>query len=198
MKFLKDLTNSKNTGILCAGLIFAVLSILLFTSCRKGEDGIPGNAYLALQWNVQLPSYLDAGTAAIPPVFEWGRFYPAYPGYFTLYYEGDYYNGTAYNHYSWELNYQIWINPGEEGGFGYDGRNGPDSYLTIIISPFGPFTDRLNKSLPSGNGNYSVIEESDDLIKVLQENGKYSMMVVYKKQSATGDRQFNKQTYVTL
>jgi len=163
------------------GLMVAAFLVFNFSSCRKGEDGFPGNAFLALRWEVQIPAYLDAGTPDIPPVFQWGIYYPASPGYYTLYYEGDYFNGVALNHYAWEIDYRIWVNPGENGGFGFDGRNGPDSYLNITISPYGPYTDRINKSLTFDTGKYFVIEESDDQIKILQEEGHYSMMITYRK-----------------
>lgn len=117
--------------------------IFSFNSCYvvpwHGEDGRPGNAYVALTWVDAEPEYIDAGSSGIPPVFYWDEYYPAYPGYYSLYYEGSIWNGFNKSLYAWEVNYEIWRIPGEEGGMYYHGADGADTYFTLECSPFGPY-----------------------------------------------------------
>ena len=65
-------------------MFIGILLTLLLSSCHKGFDGRPGDAYLALAWEVNKPYYIDAGPE-IPPTFRWGEFYFEPMGrYFSL------------------------------------------------------------------------------------------------------------------
>lgn len=147
---------------------------------ETGYDGRPGDAYISLDWDYSSPDYLDAGTSDIPIHFEYGRDYLTYPGYYELYYEGEFWDGYDIAFYAWEIEYEIWRNEGTSGyPNGVDGFDGLDSYLTIILSPYGPFSYRLNKS--TENSIYSFIEETEDKIIVEQSSEEYSIRITYKK-----------------
>ncbi|MBT6686977.1 MAG: hypothetical protein HN704_03230 [Bacteroidetes bacterium] len=151
------------------------------SSCERGRDGRPGEAYISLDWEYDQPSYIDAGTYAIPEVFVWGRNYHAQSGYYDLYYEGSFWDGFALNLYAWEVGYEIWRNPGQEGAPGYiDGKDGPDSYLSIYCSPYGPYFDRFNKS-SDATSKYKLIEATESEIVVQQNEESFSMKITYKK-----------------
>ena len=164
-------------------LLTLIVSILIFSSCyietnHVGFDGRPGDAYLSLEWEYEAPTYLDAGTSDIPSVFTWGRYYLTRPGFYNLYYEGELWDGYDIAYYAWEIDYEIWRNPGAPGRLGgINGADGRDSYLTIILSPYGPFTDSMNKSL----SKYKVIEEGKDKIVVEQKAEEFSIRITYKK-----------------
>lgn len=174
-----------------------LLAVLSFSSCvihvhdDYGYDGLPGDAYVALSWSRDEPEFIEAGTNAIPEIFYWDEFYYIRPGWYVLYYEGEFYNGYDWEFYGWEVEYEIWINEGEPGGYGYDGRNGADNYFTIDLNPRGPYvyseigyksTDSNSEILPE---RYSLQEESEDLIVVKQVNEKYTMQLTYKKVKET-------------
>jgi hypothetical protein len=163
--------------------VLIIIAGLGLTSCyiERGYDGMPGNAYLSLEWVEDAPSYLDAGTSDIPPRFEWGRYYLTQPGYYSLYYEGSFWDGWIYSFYAWEIDYNIYRNSGTPGGPGYNGTRGADTYLTILLSPYGPFTERWNKSLPSDG--YTIREFSDDLITIESVGDEYTISITYRKVS---------------
>lgn len=183
----------KRRNIFGINLIILLLSFtvsgLLFTSCERGHDGQPGNAYLALSYEGTEPTYIDAGTPAIPAVFQWNYFYPAYPGTFTLYYEGDYFNGSQLSHYTWQVNYVIWINPGQKGGYGFDGHNGADSYLTLDCTSQGAVLDRLNKMDIINPDNQMNNIRPDTSFPVVADNGYYSIKVTSKRINSLKDGQ---------
>jgi len=159
-------------------LIFVSMSL---TSCEKGRNGRPGEAFVSLEWEYDQPSYIDAGTYAIPDVFVWGRNYFIQSGYYDLYYEGSFWSGFALNIYAWEVEYEIWRNPGQSGAPGYiDGLDGLDSYLTIYCSPYGPFFERYNKSTEA-NEKYKIIQESENEIIIEQNEESFSMRIKYTK-----------------
>ncbi len=179
------------SGFLGTGRVAVLLGLfaVLFSSCYhedyyypEGRDGRPGNAYLSLTWAYDIPNYIDAGTGAIPPYFEWSRYYMAYSGYYTLYYEGNYWNGYAWGYYAWEVNYEIWVNSGEPGGYYYDGLDGADTYFTLECSPYGPYAykDEQIGGGDTGNGT-KLISDKDDEIVIMKEKKNYSMKVTYKK-----------------
>ncbi|MBE0641984.1 MAG: hypothetical protein IH599_08110 [Bacteroidales bacterium] len=157
-------------------------SVLFLSSCcdDRGRDGRPGRAFLALEWELDMPDYLDAGTPDIPATFEWGRSYRAYPGWYLLYYEGHYWNGSGNVSYAWEMEYEIWEAAGDRGGYNYDGEDGPDTYFTLWLSPTGPYFDEtLAKRTPGTK--YQLSETSEGQIEVLAEGEGYSMRAVFRK-----------------
>lgn len=161
-------------------ILIPALVLFLFTlnSCYKGYDGRPGDAYLSLSWEISKPYYIDAGPE-IPATFRWGEFYYATPGVYYLYYEGEHWNGWRWVDYAWEVEYEIWRVPGEPGGYGYHGYDGPDTYLTLVCNPFGPYEERfdyrsaaVNEMNSDTTGNVIVIE------KILNDVG---MKITYTK-----------------
>lgn len=168
-----------------SGLSLVIL-ILLLSSCYKepwyGRDGAAGNAYLSITWADAQPEYLDAGTGDIPPVFEYGRYYLARPGFYTMYYEGRYWNGQALAFYAWEVDYEVWAVAGERGGLYYNGARGADNYFTIECSPYGPWVygpGYKTAQLPEG---FELIEESEEKITISKESSSFGITISYKKQ----------------
>ena len=164
--------------------LIAVLLILSVTACQKnawhGSDGMPGDAFLALTWQESEPTYIDAGTGAIPPVFYWGDYYQIRPGDYNLYYEGSVWAGMSWANYAWEVFYEIWEVPGEKGDWYYNGANGPDNYFTIECNPFGPYIGSTYKSGELAEG-YELIEESDSTITIKVQKEGQEMIVTYKR-----------------
>ncbi len=164
-------------------ILLPVLLILGLASCEKawhGTDGRPGDAYLALTWQVEEPAYIDAGTGAIPPRFYYGQYYKINPGYYTLYYEGDVWTGQYWGTYAWEVTYEIWEVPGERGDWYYNGQNGPDNYFDIEMSPYGPYVYSSYKSGESVS-KYEIIEQSNDVIVIVQKGDGMNLKATFKR-----------------
>jgi hypothetical protein len=156
-----------------------------FPACQKawyGYDGRPGDAFVALTWQVSEPTYVDAGTGAIPYKFYYGNFYKIFPGYYNLYYEGRVFTGMYWATYSWEVVYEIWEVPGERGGWHYNGANGPDNFFTIELSPYGPYITNHYKSAELSEA-YELVEESEKEITVIQKGEGMHMKITYTKVS---------------
>jgi hypothetical protein len=165
--------------------LYILLITLFISSCHVepwyGRDGRPGNAFLAITWIDAQPAYIDAGTGDIPPVFEYGRFYHAWPGYYTMYYDGRFWNGQAHVLYAWEVDYEIWVVNGEPGGLYYNGADGVDNHFTVECSPFGPWVygpGYKSAALPDG---YELMEDTPDKIVVKKEGTDYGITLTYKK-----------------
>jgi len=165
-------------------IISIPVMMLLLSSCEVnyyGNPGRDGRAFLAATWNYSEPEYLDIGTGAIPRVFEWGRFYPASEGTYTLHYEGHIQNGQQISFYAWDLNYEIWRNPGEPAGSFYDGENGRDNYFTLECSPYGPYIYQDSYKKMEINSKYSILENSEDKVVVQQKMTYFTMKITYTK-----------------
>lgn len=163
-------------------IIIGILFTFSLTSCEKawyGRDGRAGDAYLALQWNQSEPTYIDAGTAAIPQIFYWNEFYRINPGYYQLYYEGRIWAGNGFATYAWEVNYEIWEIAGERGDWYYNGSDGPNNYFTIECNPYGPYIDNGYKS--SVEEKWEVLEANENQIIILQKADGLNMKVTYEK-----------------
>ena len=156
-------------------LVFVILTLSI-SSCRIEVDGRPGRAYLSLEWNGYKPTFVDAGTSAIPEYFDYGRFYRIQPGYYNIYYEGtDYYYSTPRN-YAWDMDYEIFLNEGRPNGY-----NGDDVYFTIELNPWGPesfFTDKKQNDLILG---YKIIEKNDKIIILERSVDDYGIRIKYTK-----------------
>lgn len=162
-----------------------LLITLLITSCYTepwyGRDGRPGYAFLTITWIDAKPDYIDAGTGDIPPVFEYGKYYSAWPGYYTLYYDGSFWNGQAWASYAWEVDYEIWAVNGEPGGPYCNGANGADNYFTVECSPYGPWVygpGYKSTELPEG---YELKESSEDRIVIEKKGPNFGITLIYKK-----------------
>lgn len=189
MKTFKRKQNDvvENTKTNFSKINLAVLAILFFTffltSCYKepwGSDGFPGRAFLALTWVEAEPDYLDAGTSAIPEYFYWDDYYKINPGVYNFYYEGEVWTGSSWAFYSWEIDYEIWVNPGEPGGPSYNGHDGADTYFTIECSPFGPYVSEYYKGA-AAEKDYKVISDTGDKIIIEKEKEEFTLRVIYNK-----------------
>ena len=183
---MKSLNRSKSLKKVFKPFLILLISLpIFFSSCyveynNVGYDGLPGDAYLSLEWEYVMPTYLDAGTSDIPQFFEWGKYYLARPGYYNLYYEGEFWDGYDIAYYAWEIDYEIWRNPGTSGHpGGINGIDGADTYLTLVLSPYGPYEDGGFKSIPLAG--YSKISDSNNKIVVEQKGDGFSMRVTYTK-----------------
>lgn len=170
-------------------MIAILLGLLLGTSgcivhtdppCYPGRDGLPGQAFLELDWTTVTPSYVWTNNTAIPPVFRYGTFYQSYTGTWDLYYEGSYFAGCCPVEFFWDVRFDIWAHPGTYAQCGYDGINGPDSYLTLLLDPNGPIEQRINKTGTDGDV-LKVISQTDKEIIVEKSVGEVTMRITYTK-----------------
>jgi hypothetical protein len=174
-----------------SALIFSLILILGLglSSCEVdvyydyGYDGRPGQAFLALNWDIDEPEYLDAGTGDIPPVFTWGSYYLANPGYRTLYYEGSHWTGRRWMDYAWEMDYSIHINPGEPGGPYYDGSDGANSYFDLICTPYGPGFEHYDAYYKKSAEEPAIVSDSGTITKKIKNA---TLTVNYRKVSPKG------------
>ena len=180
----EKIQDSKSMNLLAGYRMFIAVVLLLFlNSCQKeywGYDGFDGKAFIALSWTGAEPDYIDPGTNAIPSDFYWDEYYRIHPGIYTLYYDGMVGTSNGWVEYAWEVDYEIWINYGEQGSRFYDGIDGLDNYFVLVCNPYGPdiFLDLKSKSL---NSNYEIISSTDDMKVVLTKNEYFSMKATYRK-----------------
>ena len=167
---------SKSSLFLRLGLL---LSVVLY-SCEAHifieEEVFPGDAYIALSWTDDEPDYIDPGTNAIPNVFYWDDYYYINPGVYSLYYDGEFNNGSGFIEYAWEVEYEIYINWSDEVDYYED----IDNYFVLECNPLGPYVFMDYKSSKL-NEDLKVLNESDTEIVVLKENKNYSLKATYKK-----------------
>lgn len=149
--------------------------------CHGGLDGRPGQAFLELDWNQHQPDYIWTNNTAIPPVFQYGRYYNSFAGVFDLYYEGSFYDGCCPVDYFWDVSYEIWIHPGTRGDCGYNGLDGADSFLSLILDPYGPFEQRINKTGTSSPDGVKVISDTGKEIIIEKTVGDITMRATFTK-----------------
>ena len=163
-------------------ILTTILFVFLLASCQKepwyGQDGRPGDAFIALTWQVEEPTYIDAGTHAIPPVFHYGEYYPINPGFYNFYYEGRVWTGMNYAYYAWEVDYEIRILAGEPGNWYYHGTDGPDNYFMIEMSPYGPYLSSDFKNAVASE-NTILVSDSEDKIVVKQTSEGMELEITY-------------------
>ena len=164
-------------------IFIGVLFIFSLTSCEKawhGRDGRAGDAYIALQWYEAEPTYVDAGTSAIPQVFYWEEYYRINPGFYQLYYEGRIWAGNGFATYAWEVTYEIWEVAGERGDWYYNGEDGPDNFFTIECNPYGPYVGNAYKQVDLEE-KWEVLEKSESKLIILKKSDGLQMKVTYDK-----------------
>lgn len=170
--------------------IVLVFITVFFSSCYHDDpyyrpvNGLPGDAFLSLTWEYDIPDYLDVGTADIPAYFKWGRYYLVRPGFYTCYYEGIFWDYTHYATYAWEVDYEIWINLGTSSTPYRPAYNGADNFFTLELNPYGPFMYDPYRSAMAEEPNFEVLNETADEIVILKTEEAYSMKVTYKKKEA--------------
>ncbi len=143
--------------------------------CYQGRNGVTGQAFFALNYSVAKPLYIWGNNPSFPNHFYFDTYYFTYPGSYQLYYEGAFYNGPNYVEYYWDVNYEIWVNPGSYGGPCYDGANGADSYLSLWLDPYGPGVERINKK----EVEYELISSSSDKIEIELKNSGGGMRATF-------------------
>ena len=175
------------------GIIFFLLVVtFLMSSCEeRGYDGRDGRAYLALAYSMDEPDYIDAGTASVPRHFYWDEYYRSAPGYYTMYYDGIFYDGISVTEYAWEVDYEVYIYEGEPGGIGYNGADAPDTYFSVECNPYGPYVYDENRkaSLPM---NVKLIKKTDKQIVIEKSKNQFGLRITYKKVAPREDNQVKK------
>lgn len=150
--------------------------------CSPGYDGRPGQAFLELDWTNHQPDYLWTNNTAIPAVFRYGNYYESWAGTYDLYYEGTFYDGCCPVDYFWDVVFEIWIHPGTLADCGYNGLDGADSFLSLVLDPYGPIEYRTNKT---GEGaaadDMKILSQTDKEIVVEKTVGDITMRATYKK-----------------
>lgn len=180
---LKPLRTKHSTFYLIG--IVVLLMIIPVSSCMMGNDGRPGLAYIAFDWVESKPEFIDCGTPAIPANFYYGTYYRTNPGWYTGYYEGKVWNGTAYGAYAWEMDYEIWINTGQRGGYGYNGKDGINTYMNFVCSPYGPYLERHESYLRKLPDSGQIEENSeridtDEETTILYQFNEYTVRLTYR------------------
>ena len=173
------------TGI----LLLAV--ILLISSCEEGSYGESGLAFVAFTWVEDEPDYIEIENEFIPAVFYWDWFYRVDPGIYDIYYEGNHSRGGRINPYAWELEYEVWENPGKKGKHPWQtGPDGPDAYFTIELSPFGPevFYEEVSpeKSARPDEGS-EIIMNDGDVIIIERHSNNLSLRLTYRRVESRED-----------
>lgn len=165
-------------------LLLILAALLLPAACEKGDDGWPGRAYVALSWYGHEPEFIEIENEYIPSVFYWDEFYRVAPGLYWVYYEGSYRRGGRDYAYAWELDYEVWENPGERGRPFKDGEDGPDAYFTVELTPEGPEIYHedasYRKSAEDGN-TPEIISNSGEEIILEKQDGNFSIRIRYRK-----------------
>ena len=183
------LTKRNNTRVTAVVLLLCITA-LTFTSCEKGEEGDPGYAYVALTWKGNEPTYIEMHNNFIPSVFYWDWYYRVDPGIYNVYYEGHQRILGIRIPYAWELEYEVWENPGRRGKYVWEkGPAGPDAYFTIELTPGGPevFYEEVSADKSAASeAQPSPAYEDGDIIVVEKHNKDYSIRLTYKKVSPRG------------
>lgn len=176
MKTFTFFTPSIKALIAGLALFISGMALITSTSCSVGSDGRPGLAYVAFEWEGSKPDFIDCGTASVPPNFYYGSYYRINPGWYTAYYEGKIWNGSAWGTYAWEMDYEIWINQGQRGGYGYNGKDGMNTYLNFVCTPSGPVIyrhDAYLRKAPQENQTdfrYEIAEPGQEHVDEYQIN----------------------------
>lgn len=177
MKAIKNYRENKTA-------FFIIIAVILsLSACHKEYviiDGAPGRAYLSFIWTDIEPDFVDPGTFDIPDQFYWDEYYRISSGFYTMYYDGAYYEDGNLIEYAWEIDYEIFENPGELGSINYVGRDGVDNYFTLECNPFGPWMYQDFKSANSENG-LKVLEQSPNKVVIEKTNGDFTLKATYKK-----------------
>jgi hypothetical protein len=171
----------KITKLLLA--IFVFIITLFTTSCEKYQDGVAGRVFMSVSWSNDEPDYIETGNSNFPTSFFYDDYYETTPGIYTIYYEGVFWNGSANAKYSWEVDYELWISPGESARSTRDGLNGLDNYFNIDLSPYGPYTSMTNKRMSNNESNIEVLEPG--VYRIIKKSNEYNIKITYKNVTKT-------------
>lgn len=177
-------------------IVFGILllaALLILGSCKKGEDGYPGFAFVEFTWIDTEPEYIEVENEFIPAIFYWNWFYRVDPGLYFIYYEGVHWRGGRGHPYAWELEYEVWENPGTKGKpFWQDGEDGPDAYFTIECSPFGPelyYEEFFPEKSAVSDQEYDIILDNGEEIVIERQHNQYNIRLRYKRVDPRGSGQ---------
>ncbi len=164
--------------------LFILVLLLILGSCEKGHDGWPGRAYVALSWLEHEPDYIELDNEYIPAVFYWDEYYRVAPGLYWIYYEGIHSRRGKLYEYAWEIEYEVWENPGERGKPFKDGLDGPDGYFTIELAPDGPevyYEEFSPAKSATADENAGIVFRNDEEIIVEKHDNNFTLRIRYKK-----------------
>lgn len=179
---MKTIISKHRKGFFSIGSLMIIVVVFLFSSCTMvGDDGDDGRAYLALSYSIDEPDYVDVGTSSVPEIFFWDECYRVHPGVYTLYYDGVRFAHGDIIDYAWEIDYEIYILRGENGGIGYNGDDGDDMYFTLECNPFGPTVYEESYSKSSTVNGMNIISVSDDEIVMQKEKDGFGIRITYRK-----------------
>lgn len=141
-----------NSKLLAVFLLLTSLSSCIIVTDHPGPNGVAGNAYFGVDYDVYMPySYWDNNNR-IPVNPELGMSYPTNAGVFDFEY---FINPYEY----WYGSYTIFRNAGGPGRPGGEpGFNGADTYLMLICNPEGFYEVRGNYRVSNPDGNTVVVE----------------------------------------
>jgi hypothetical protein len=144
---------------ICFALTCCLFSIS-FSSCvgPNGPDGKDGQAFLTVSATYGiLYTYSDNNSSreGAAGVFSYDQAYKVSPGTYNFQFESRLYNpDLSYYYADWSGAYIIWIHKGEKGGSGgifwqpgSGGKDGENSYLTLLCNFDGAAQSRLNKQV---------------------------------------------------
>lgn len=124
--------------------ILSILALVFMQSCiieapepsPYGRDGRDGNAFFKMNFGDYEPDYIETG-GVIPANFYWNTYYKTSPGFYTVYYEyiENTYRGKIV--YPYEIEVEVFVMAGEQGGYHYDGLDGEDVYFELVLFPDG-------------------------------------------------------------
>ncbi len=149
--------------------LFAFLSVFIFIGC-PGNDGEDGRAFITISYSQTQPhSYWD-NNPGIPYGMHYGIPYQSESGI----YDFEYFVTVDR---SWVGTYEIYINHGGKGrDFFRDGKDGDDTYLTILCDPDGPVFERYSEPHGTfGSLDVNSIDLEDDF-------GRFSIRIRAKQE----------------
>ncbi len=164
-------------------LILLCASVAFFTACNIGEDGLPGDAYLRLNWSNEEPSYVDAG-GAVPTNFKWDTYYKTKPGIYTINFEYEYEHSHSTVVVPFSVDIEIFEIEGEYGRtHGRDGKDADkDVFFDVMLFPDGEidFTHEIVRRTEEDNNSRNntksaTIEETTVVSEKSTINGKYAI-----------------------
>ena len=86
----------------------------------------------------------------------------------------------AWANYGWEVIYEIWEIPGEQGDWYYHGQDGPDIFFTIECNPFGPYIGNSYKDAEEEK-DFEVLSDEPDVITIRKEAAGMELIIKYQK-----------------
>lgn len=165
-------------------LYILVASLLIMQSCiieaPVGRDGLDGNAFFSMNYGEKEPYFVDAG-GVIPDNFYWDSYYKTYSGYYTVYYEYEYFTNMGRIIEPWEIEVEVFNIQGEPADHNYDGQDGNDVYFDLILFPDGAYDFTHNIAYNKSEHTLSSVSERTQIgYKEEIKNGVRVVTTYYK------------------